>query len=353
MSNINQVLTFNADGQDYAFLGDATRAGNVDFQASTFAAATSCQPISRKCNLQAESGVSTPYNCTPAFSGDLTGCPDDDASRCPDPANIYFFADPAYTKPVGHSNDTQNPLYFGITALVRTNFGVAGLDSSNSLANDSEIITPIHGGLSWILGCQTTIYETQYTWNNGSFGDAVPTVANTSMAALYAAPFATSLVQNPLQNINTIAGFSNSSAELARIWSTQFSQAIMALSAGVMSPRINLQEQTRTTFLVTRVPRTPLFALLGFNLLYALVGLLLGLIALCFDPSGSKAVQARLSVAGISAALFEDQGRNKNPSKTIEGLFGENTTTAGGERRRIGVIQTDRGGWTYKLNPGT
>jgi hypothetical protein len=91
---------------------------------------------------------------------------------------------------------------------------------------------------------------------------------------------------------------------------------------------------------------------MGLNFSYALVGLLLGLLALCFSSSETKDVQARLSVAGMAAALFESGERNASRVESIEGLFVERVSRRDAASKRVGIVRAAQGGWAYKLNFG-
>lgn len=44
---------------------------DLEYTSSTIGVATSCQPISRRCNLAAPYGAATNYRCSPAFYGNI------------------------------------------------------------------------------------------------------------------------------------------------------------------------------------------------------------------------------------------------------------------------------------------
>jgi hypothetical protein len=89
-----------------------------------------------------------------------------------------------------------------------------------------------------------------------------------------------------------------------------------------MSPRKTLVEQTRN--LVARVPKAPLFILFGLDLLYAVVGIFLAVIAFSWKPRPTKNVQGWLNIAGLAAASFESRERVEQPVETLEDRFSEN-----------------------------
>jgi hypothetical protein len=166
------------------------------------------------------------------------------------------------------------------------------------------------------------VYDLTYSWVNGSFsGDWRQ--SNGSISQILAAPFHYGLACSNLNNLAITSSFTDTADEMAEKWSTGFSQIAMPLAAGIVSPRQNLQEQSRTSMLVSRVPKAPLFTLIGLNLLYALLGILLMLYTLCFaKPSETRDVQARLTLSGL-AFCFEDEGRARAPVEKVERLFEE------------------------------
>jgi hypothetical protein len=156
LSATNSVLAFDQDGHTYAFLTDAQLSDTIDFQASTYAITTQCEPISKACHLEAVSGVSTPYNCTPAFSGDLDsssvtsapilGCKDNSIGWT-------YFTSNNLTSNITSNDNIQNPSYFGTWATAQTGYGTLDVNGSftgtgSPLSNDPQIVEQVHGGLS-------------------------------------------------------------------------------------------------------------------------------------------------------------------------------------------------------------
>jgi hypothetical protein len=351
LSTQNTVLTFDQGGNTYAFLTDAQLSNNVDFQASTYAATTRCEPISQACHLHELSGVSTPYNCTPAFAGDLTcssvTAPPD--AQCEDiGTGITYFTSSSLTTNLTYNNASQNPSYFGTWATVQSVYGTLdtnGLITGSPLSNDPEIVEQLEGGFSWILNCSQTIYDITYTYIDGRVTSFIPTLSNASIASLFQGPYNHKLSDSAFLNMATIASLSNTSSELVNVWANLYSQTTLALSAGVMSPRSNLMQQVRDQRLVALVPKAPLFALVSLNMLYVLIGVVLALIATCASPRMTRDVQARLSVQGLTAALLEGE-RGEKPVEAIESLFSERR---GQDVRKVRFARTGEGGWKYTL----
>ena len=112
-STLNQLLTVYQNGIPYVLLGDVqASASSVDFSASTIAVNTQCTPISTACNLASTGGISTPFNCSKAFAGDLS----DNAQTACTPEGgwtMSFFNDSGLTNPADYGYPV-NPIYIGI-----------------------------------------------------------------------------------------------------------------------------------------------------------------------------------------------------------------------------------------------
>jgi hypothetical protein len=109
-------------------------------------------------------------------------------------------------------------------------------------------------------------------------------------------------------------------------------------------------EQTYISTLVARIPKAPLVILVILNLLYAVVGVILAVMAARTGPSETKNVQGRLSVAGLTAKCFESRDRFEGPAKEIQDLFAEKEVGAGDHRySKVSIVASDCGGWKYDL----
>jgi hypothetical protein len=316
----------------------------TDYTASTFALQTHCRPVSEECKLTAESGASTTFNCDPllpSYAG-----------------NIKLWDFVAFSDATGASNFTiygvENPFYFAISALVNT-MGVGvdgattGAGTRDGNARDTGWVTPIHGGKSFVLFCNTTAYDVELTRVNGSVTRFVPARANASVANIvqgitrYAAPGATAL-----QQAASVAALGNSSRALADQLAASFSRIALASAAGTIEPRAVREAQYRRAMLVARVPLAPLAALVGANMLLALLGAALAGVALLTAALRHDAVevQTRLSVTGLVADRFGG-ARARQPAGSVDEMFAEK---AGRDDVRVGIDQSEEaGGWEYKV----
>jgi hypothetical protein len=356
LNNVSKLVIVNMiDGSARSAGGDGDRATpfaymappsspaheRTDYTASTFALQTHCRPVSSECNLRAAYGTNTPFNCDPllpSFAGDVTQ----------KNWNFLSFSDAS-----GASNETykgvENPFYFGIAALVNRNgVGVDGVTTgagSSGNARDTGWVTPLHGGKSFVLLCNTTAYDVELTRVNGSVTRFVPSHGNASLANIaHGIAQFTALEEAALQQAASVAAIGNSSRALAEHMAQAFSRIALASVAGTVEARAVREAQHRRSLLVARVPLAPLAALVGANMLLALLGVVLAVVAL-LTAALRREVQARLSVAGLVADRFGGV-RARQPAGSAEELFGEKT---GRDDVRVGVDRNqEAGGWEYK-----
>ena len=346
LSTLNQVRTAVVDGSIYTYLADAQTMPSLDYRASTVALNTQCVPISRACHLTAAYGASTPFNCTPAFFGDLqkTQASGGNASETSLTLGISLFRDATLLEPVSF-NTTINPFYWAMFASV--NLGTA---PNSSFYNDPEIVHPVHGGDAFILSCNTTVHDFNFSWLNGSIKSATATAASNVIGGMMMAPVNSyNFGMNSFEAGSRVAAFSNTSQELADKFGSIFSQTLLSLSARVYDPQLNLEEQALNTFLVARITRASLWALIAVNLGYVAFGAILALVALLSNSPNIRDVQSRLSVAGLVAAACEGSHAQKDVEE-LEDLFSERRGI--GHSSRVRMKKADDGGWEYSsLSP--
>jgi hypothetical protein len=267
-------------------------------------------------------------------------------------AGVEFYQDPQLTQNfttvdgalgAGGWYPPANPVYIGAYGLV-----LGFDDSSSPLFNSSEFVATETQGLAFILGCNMTVYDLEFVWHNGIVSVQQMTLSNTSVVRVLTAPFVTQLAN--LANLAQSAAGEDTPRAFLDTWTTGFSEMVLGLCAGIMSPRANIMEQVRISTLVARVPKAPLLALVSLNLLYAVVGVVLAVIAAGTGPSETKNVQGRLSMAGLAAKCFESTGRCEGPAKEIQDLFAEKEFRDRDRRYlKVSIVASDRGGWKYDL----
>jgi hypothetical protein len=327
------VITYESDVA-YTYLGipASDTLSQRDYSVHTFGMSTQCKPISNECNLKAADGASTPFQCAPAFSGDVTE----------QSFNMAYFTDADMS-----SNSTElgikNPYFFGIAALANPEGG--GSLVQTNLTPIPEIVTPEHGGIAFVLLCSSEMYDIQYDSVNGSITQFIATPSNDSVANIWQGSMAyTSIGWPSLEQAASLATFSNSAQELADKIALAYSRVALAVSADAVVPSRALAAQQRNSFFVSRVQVAPLFTLVAANLLFVLLGVVLTIIALVAGNEEVHDVQARLSIVGLVAESFEGS-RARQRVENMNELFQE-TDEYG--NIRIAIDRSTDGGYTYK-----
>lgn len=340
LSAVNQLFTVYQDGIPYVLLGDVSASAlSVDFSASTIAVNTECTPISAACNLTSHGAASTSFNCSKGFAGDLALDPQ--ACTASGGWIISFFNDSALTELANYGYPV-NPIYFGMATVVNVNGHVGQLN------NDSDIVVVENGGDAFVLQCTTTVYDVSYDFINGSIANLTEIqLANVSFANIVNAPQqATQYALNVLENGAMRAGFSNTSQELADTMALVYSQTSLGFAAGVFSPRNNLEEQFRNTFLVAKIPFRPFYLLVVLNLLYATAGLIMGIVALwAQEYAGVREIQSRLTISGlVSQCLEPPVVEVQHMSDRFEERYGNRLNVVGMEKLPDSVNE-----WRYQV----
>ena len=354
-STQNVVYSFPDGNETYSFIADVSITQETGFQARTFAVKTDCKLVSQECGLSMGPAGSSPFNCSTGFSGDLTDFTATSTNPSWDLAGVEFFQDPSLTQNfstfpsasvAGGSFTPANPVYIGAYGVV-PGFG-GGAVNSSLLLNSDEFLATETQGLGFVMNCSMTVYDLEYVWYNGTVSVQQMDPSNTSVALVLTAPFVTKLAN--LATLAQSAAGEDTPSAFVDAWTKGFSIIVLAMSAGVMSPRTNIVEQTYISTLVARVPKSPLIMLVFLNLLYAVVGIILAMIAAWAKPNESKNVQGRLSVTELTAMCFESKDRVEGPVKKVEEMFAEKDLRAKDHScEKVSVIESVHGGWKYEL----
>lgn len=236
---------------------------------------------------------------------------------------LQLFDKENYVDPVGtygHNGTIHNPFYFATGARLAT---------TDTLATDPEAVVSSGGQIyAFILSCVTTAYDFEYSSVNGTVVNGTYTVANDTLPAniRWALINVQAYSQNALESA-WISGAQqvNTSQELSDFFAQRFSETALSMVVGSTQPAANIAERTREHLLVTRLPKAPFITLIVLNLLYAVLGILLAILAITSQPRATRDVQVRLSIAGLVAALFESDPNSTKGHSTrgIEGAFAE------------------------------
>jgi hypothetical protein len=290
---------------------------------------TQCEILSNKCNLNAFAGPSTPFYCSDTFHGDVTG---GQAWYLP-----YFNDSMMSSNVSGFAYPTNNPFYWGLAAL--TNIGLFP-DSLNP-----GVIGGVHGGLAFVLFCNSTLYDIQYDSVDGELTRFVTTPSNTSTVSLWQVPLELSgLGTDQLKQAASLAAVSTSTQELTNRMALAFSTVALAVGSQSVGAQPALEAQERTSLLVARILLAPLFTLVISNLLFVVLGIILTVIAITSSGKDSQDIQARLSITGLVADRFEGQ-RAKLKVERLDELFEESD---GQSSKRVVIDSVLEGGYEYR-----
>ncbi|EXJ58734.1 hypothetical protein A1O7_06164 [Cladophialophora yegresii CBS 114405] len=355
-STTNAVYDMYIDDTHFAYLGPSIIPSNLDYRAESLAIHTECRQMGKQCNLGVnQSGTSEPFHCTDAFYGDLAQpiINGDDTDGVTGlafrSAGIVFFRDPGLTQLANKSTETEsfltrpsNPQH--LAAWAKVELGATTLQTA-----DGNVVTPTHGGTSWLLNCSATAYDITYSFVNGSLRHARAEVANGSVGTILAAGNYYGFGKVALETAAYSASQYNNTAQMADAWARAYSRTAMALGSGIMTARADLDEQMRSTRLVSRVPKAPLYTLVALNTVYAVLGFVLAWLALSSNPSETNELREKLSTAGLVAFCFEGDRADKRVDKKRE-MFAE---YEGAPSSRVGVEEsTYHGGYVFRLRYG-
>jgi hypothetical protein len=315
---------------------------DIDFRASTIGVSTQCRPITSKCDMRITNpGVwtHTGFNCSSGFFGVLgkspnisefiTGfTPDPDLPPLefkPAPNLQYgFFTDSTLTTPYnseGYDPETDqptlpplpdtkliNPIYLGIAGR----FSVLAQSAGSSLSNDSGVFqTNETNYFDFALGCPIMAYDVNYTWANGEIQDVsfLPSPNGSMLEIYHGTQFYVTLSGGDyqLQDFLVQAAMQNTSDALAYEWASLYSTKVLSTIGAYTTSRMDLQEQQRNPILVAKVPKAALGALITCSLAYAFLGLGLGIAAYRASATDVRDLAAQLSLAGLTAAAFDDK----------------------------------------------
>ena len=364
----------NGDAQQYYFLGDIRSGQDLDYLANTVAVSTQCEVVTQICHLNSTGpGFSCFGYQSPSFTYSGEVGVDPTASMAPDNmtttmVGIQFFKDPGLQNPIGLGKQTtelfgaQNPIHF-----LTWSKGFPPVDTSkttfNEMKSNNFLQLDQSGENVFVLNCSTSIYNTTYAWVDGTILQQAqkpafyPSLAPPTHGAIFSAPFAinSALGHLSLENAAALASYKTTPQDLSAQFASGFSHAAVALTAGIMGPTTNLVEQSRdNTELLTRVPKLPLFFLIGVKALYALTSLVVaGLAYFLTGPREAQGVKKRLTVDGLVAGLFEPGTQREEAVKKLEESFDgykhKESQVVGQEEGdvKVGIKRSETGEWIW------
>ncbi|KAI4218906.1 MAG: hypothetical protein LQ349_008525 [Xanthoria aureola] len=345
VSSHRQILTGSHNGTDFSFLAPANPRPDLDFKATTFAASSSCYPISRRCNMafqyfgqaKGERTGGLAFNCSENFKGNVDFFRRDNQEYYSTPCVnnqagcVGFFSDSSLNIPF---NNTSILGYFIIS------------DGTTGLESDPEVSGGV--GKWFILGCEITIHEYTYIWINNTITSGTITPASDEVAAVVRQVITQndpSAYQQFAYNVQLSTFMSNTSSQIAASYSQHLEKTLLAWSAASWEPTATQQEQIRRNLLVTRVPKTPLFTLVTLCLLFVALSVTITVIVLLDESGPTSEIQSRLNVFGLVASRFGGAERSETSPGSQEDGCAESEGRS--DDTKIGIVKTRLGGWNY------
>ena len=382
-----------------SLVGAANYSKNTDFETTTIGSLTSCQTITRNCNI-ARSTKNSPILAR-ALNSTVTG------QECPSITSVDFtynctrdraglnlqgnFSDMAgqsfaithYTSSAMNSSENFGTVhgpthwYAVVLKVVVTNADL--LDNRrlwNKLSREDEDETT---WASSIISCNTTMLNAVSQVLNCIFSNAAKTYQRThkfleqrysmsnrlftvkSWAAMDGSvsdPFFENMdpsgqVMAQLQQrfFSTFTPYNP--GDVAAGWGFAYDQTILThgMDMLITRPALSINETIDTQ--VTRIPRAPFITLLILDLLYALIGTYLAIKAFIVKRQNPDVIDAqiRLSTLAVVAESFENPAWGDD-AKDVEMLFAERR---GESTRRIALTRRKGGGRRFKqiVDPST
>ncbi|CZS99954.1 uncharacterized protein RCO7_01693 [Rhynchosporium graminicola] len=350
VANLSTTMRVNtiASGKDiFTYVGNPPKAAlsNIDYQSHTWGLKTQCTPVTSQCVNASRSSVGKylDYKCPFAMEGRVST--DADAAFQNQFQMAYFTNSRASINYTG-TTSLANPYYFASLALVNQNIGRSPL-----LINDPEIANSGHGASVIAVFCNTTVYDILYTSLNNTISlfDIKP--ANSTLTNIIAGTQQYTRVGDPnlIQGSSIAALIGSSAQDVADGFALTYSQVALGVASAAFEERESVRAQRRETILVAKVGVVSLAALLGANMALVVLGCVLLGFAVKAGKGETREVQARMSVGGVVASLFEGE-RGERPVVEVDDLFEERKggrAVSDGAGLRVGVVKTESGGWRF------
>lgn len=316
----------------------------LDYRASTYGVATTCEPVTQACGMYQKSGASVPYDCK-QFGGNVSG--DVVAATCDSNGNCSSNGWRTWFYPDANAQDNTtlvygvgNPFSFVLAALV----GATGGETVNPLA-DPNVVQAEHGGLCFVLFCRIEVMDVTYASVNGSITNITYITSNTSVAnAIQVVYGFGDEPTNKLQEDAELATYTSSAQGLANQFAIGVSQTGLGLASGAFIQGAAEEAQIRNDILVTRVLKGPFWGLVISNWLFAITGIVLTVVAFVAGRGEAREYQGRLSTAVLVANIFGGN-RARKRVKEVGDMFEENK---GGAGSRVALRRNQAGGYEYE-----
>jgi len=209
---------------------------------------------------------------------------------------------------------------------------------------DPEIESSTHGATLIVMFCNATVYDLEYTSVNGTVTRFLTKLSNSSTTNIVQGSQQYTKIGEPtLLQAASIAGLGDTAQYVADEFALSYSQAALGVASPAFDPKPAIESQLRENLLVASVPKAPLACLVLANLLLAVLGIILTVLALLASRGDTAEIQSRLSIPALVAAQFEGDWASQ-PVEQVEDMFKERHGVVG---TRIGFINSAQGGWIF------
>lgn len=345
LNNQSNAISVLNDGPDsnlaYMTVTPSTRSSKDDFSAASFGVRTSCWPITASCNMSLPNAVGV-FNC----SGGNFFLTESQKSQF----DWAIFNDEAMTDEA-EGGVANNPFYYAVADVL-----APSAQPLHNLANDSGVVLA-EFIMGVVLECKVEVFDVVYDVVQGHVMNMTSTSSNNSVAnvfvpAMIEASYGTATLQNAFA---ISAAEATSSQNLADMFSITLSKVALSVGAGSVVQMPASAAQLRDSILVAKVLKAPLYMLVICNLAFVVAGIVLA-VAAVGTSAEAREVQARLSVAGIVAYMFDGEiartaGIEESVAGKPEKLYTE--FYDGQMVKKVGIGRTDNDGYDYRtLEPG-
>lgn len=313
---------------------------SLDFTAESFALRTQCKPITQACNADIDGN----FDCTPA-GFDFSGPRNYPTTFNHTPFQLQF-TNPALS---GGSNCTGVNCWNQSDSAIKGHFALLEtIDFDFEQWETDPQARPIASETStyFILGCEYFAYNVKYSMVESNIVSLTTRPMNMTTMFSLNFPMQQSIGDDFLKaSLTPLVAASNSTTQIASSFESLFSQTFLGLSAGALSNRTALAEQTRSTMLVAKIPKFLLWLNVGLPFLLAAAGVAIA--AWAFVAQGNEAgrdVREKLSVPGLVAQRYVPTSP-ESPKDILE-LFKESERD--GKEIRVVATQGRHGTWELK-----
>jgi hypothetical protein len=275
--------------------GDLQKFG-IDYIAKTTSVVTKCLPITGACgmrNLTNSNTTTMSYQCSDIFKGDLGKIPTNGLEQLKGWNTSFYTLDDGSPRAISVASHF-NPFTYNITAVVHSiDFGGLVNNGDPQIAHGT-IVDMGNSHVAFALSCESSVYNVDYSFVNGSIYQWNATLADPAEAAIIKAPLQAGFGSYELFEKASLSVILNQPITVMDGMALFFSQNMMALAAGAYTFSPSTEQRYRADITLTAVPKVPFYFLVVCLFLYALVILVFTVFALAMRRSDVLESQARL-----------------------------------------------------------